>query len=222
MYRARFLLPAWLILFLAGCASLNGLSGSVTAETEETQSVIVPGIPSLSINHFAGDVTIRDGEAGKITAHLTRMSRLDDAAEAQAQLDLITMTFTQSGTNVTLSVEGADKVEDLVNAPAAILEVLVPPGTVLDVDQGAGDLTVEQPGGDVTVNLGAGNATVTLPADASFHLKVTGGVATVNSEFENVPTGGPATDIDTTIGSNPTQTLSFNLGAGDVNLNKAP
>ncbi len=226
MFRSRLLSLTLLVLLvsLSACSALSGvdsLTGEVTAESEETQSVIVPGVPSLIVNHFAGNVTIRDGEADKITANLTRQSRLDDAAEAQAQLELITMNFTQSGTNVTLSVEGRDEADEGLDAATANLELLVPPGTVLEINQGAGNLTVEQPSSDVTVNLGAGNATVTLPDDASFNLSVSGGVGNVNSDFEGVPDGGIATDIDATIGDNPTQTLTFNVGAGDVNINKA-
>ena len=132
------------------------------------------------------------------------------------------MTSTQTGRDVTLSIEGRDDVSQVLDAATADLEVLVLPGTTLDVNQGAGNLTIERPSSDVTVNLGAGNATVTLPAEASFNLSVSGGVGNVNSEFEGVPDGGIATDIDTTIGSNPTQTLTFNVGAGDININKAP
>ena len=221
MSRIRLLLVTLLIVFLAGCTALDAISGQVTAESQETQSVIVPGVPSLIVDHFAGNVTIRDGEADKITAHLTRQSRLDDAAEAEAQLELITMTYTQTGTDVTLSIKGRDGISQGLDAATANLELLVPPGTVLDINLGAGNLTVERPSDDVTVNLGAGNATVTLPADASFNLSVSGGVGNVNSDFEGVPDGGIATDIDTTIGSNPTQTLTFNVGAGDININKA-
>ena len=221
MFRIRLLLITLLILVVTGCTALDGIIGDVTAESEETQSVIVPGVPSLIVNHFAGDVTIRDGEADTITANLTRQSRLSDAAEAQAQLDLITMAFTQSGTNVTLTIEGQEGASQGLDAATADLELLVPPGTLLDINQGAGNLTVERPGGDVTVNLGAGNVTVTLPDDASFNLSVSGGVGNVNSDFEGVPDGGIATDIDVTIGNNPTQTLTFNVGAGDININKA-
>lgn len=225
MLRNRYLLVILLIalgaIALAGCTTLDAITGDVTAESEETQSVIVPGVPSLIVSHFAGNVTIRDGEADKITANLTRQSRLSDVAEAEAQLDLITMTFTQSGTDVTLSVEGRDRAGEGLDAATANLELLVPPGTVLDINLGAGNLTVEQPSGNVRVNLGAGNATVTLPDDASFNLSVSGGVGNVNSDFAGVPGGGIATDIDTTIGDSPTQTLTFNVGAGDININKA-
>ena len=107
MLRNRLLPIVVLLVLLAavlpGCSALDGLGGEVTAESEETQSVIVPGVPSLIVSHFAGNVTIRDGEADKITANLTRQSRLSDAAAAQAQLDLITMTFTPvSYTHLTL------------------------------------------------------------------------------------------------------------------------
>ena len=110
MSRIRLLLVALLIVGLAGCTTLDALSGEVTAESQETQSVIVPGVPTLVVDHFAGNVTIRDGEANRITANLTRQSRLDNAAEAEAQLELITMTFTQTGTDVTLSIKGRDDV----------------------------------------------------------------------------------------------------------------
>ena len=221
MFRSRFIFFVLLLVALAGCTALDSITGDVRAESEETQSVIVPGVPTLIVNHFAGNVTIRDGEADAITAKLTRQSRLSDATEAQAQLGLITMAFTQSGTDVTLSVKGRDSAGEGLDAATANLELLVPPGTVLEINQGAGNLTVERPGSDVTINLGAGNVTVTLPDDASFNLSVSGGVGNVNSEFEGVPDGGIATDIDMTIGSNPTQTLTFNVGAGDINIDKA-
>jgi len=222
MIRLRLLPITFFLVVLAACTALTEMGGNVTAQSEETQSVIVPGVPSLVVNHFAGTLTIRDGEADKITANLTRKSHLDNEADAQAQLDLITMRFTQSGSDVTLFVEGPDEAVEFINGPSADLEVFVPPGTTLDINQGAGDLTVERPSGDVEINLGAGNATVTLPEAASFALMVSGGVGDVNSDFEGVPSGGIATDINITIGSSPTQTLTFNVGAGDININKAP
>lgn len=193
-----------------------------TAEETETQGVDVPGVPLLTVNHFAGDIDIRPGEDGHITANLTRRSTLPNAEEAREQLDNIVMTFTQSGTTVALNIEGPDTAIGRINTPSADLELLVPPGTTLDLNLGAGDITVEQSESDLTVNLGAGNSTVTLPADASFRLQVTGGAVNVTSEFEGVPDGGIATDVEATIGDNPTQTLTFNLGAGEVKLQKAP
>ena len=94
MIRSRLLFLALIVLLvsLSACSALgglDGLTGDVTAESEETQSVIVPGVPSLIVDHFAGVVTIHDGEVDRITAHLTRQSRLSDAAEAQAQLCLL-------------------------------------------------------------------------------------------------------------------------------------
>lgn len=221
MCRVFLIIAALLVLALGGCASSDLLDIETTAEETETQGVDVPGVPTLTVNHFAGDIDVRTGEDGHITANLTRRSTLPNADEARGQLDNIDMSFTQSGTTVSLNIEGPDTAIGRINTPSADLELLVPPGTTLDLNLGAGDITVENPEGDVTVNSGAGNSTVTLPADASFRLQVTGGAVNVSSEFEGVPAGGVATDIDSTVGDNPTQTLAFNLGAGDVRLQQS-
>jgi hypothetical protein len=226
MIRKRVVCVVVLVLTLAGCGRFGGLdavSGGVTAEMTETQGVVVNGTPTLLVNHYAGVIDVREGEAGKITANLTKQSRLDDEAEARAQLDEIVMSFTQSGTDVTLDVVGPEGTNELTSqiGTTAELELLVPPGTTLNLNLGAGEITVEQPTGDVSVTSGACDVTVTLPANASFRLVVNGGVADVSSEFEGVPDGGVVTDIDVTIGDSPTQTLTFNIGAGDINLKKA-
>ncbi len=215
-------LLAFVLLVSAGCTALSGLSGGETAEATETQGVDVPGVPSLTVNHFAGVLNVTNGEAGRIEADLTKMSRLEDEAEAQAQLDQIDMSFTQSNTDVVLNVEGPETTGSLLSGPSASLELRVPPGTALTVNLGAGEATVDQPTGDVTINSGAGEATVILPAEASFRLLVSGGVADIVSDFEGVPAGGLAADVEVVIGDNPTQTLTFNLGAGEVHLEKAP
>ena len=221
MFRSILLITLLLGMLLAGCTSLTTLGGDVTAETTETSGVDVAGMPTLTVNHFAGTITVRAGEEGHITAELTKQSRLPDQAEAEAQLDNVVMAFTQNGTDVTLNIEGPDSIVESVNTPSAELELLIPPGTTLLLNLGAGDITLEEPDGDVDVNLGAGNATAILPADASFRLEVGGGAVSVDSEFEGVPGGGVATDIEVAVGENPAQTLTFNVGAGDISLQKA-
>lgn len=218
----KYFFFAILLLALTACAGLRGVeSGDITAQAEETLSVIVPGVPALTVNHFAGDLTIRDGAADKITAHVTRQSTLSDAAAAETSLENITVAFSQSGSDVTLDVEVLETVMNDMDTLRAIVELEVPPGTTLFLNQGGGNIVVERPAGDVTINAGAGDFTVTLPDGAAFHLIVAGGVAKVASDFEGVPSGGLAADIDTTIGRNPTQTLTFNVGAGQVNLRHA-
>lgn len=224
MSRAILILTLLLGLVLAGCTSLTSLGGDVTAETTETQGVIVEGVPNLIVNHFFGDIVVRPGDDGKITANLTKKSRLPDQGEAEAQLDQVVMSFSQQGTDVTLTIDGPEgrtTVTDVVNLPSADLELLIPAGTILQVDLGAGDVSVEQPTGDVTVNSGASDVTATLPAGASFRLLITGGAVNVTSDFAGVPDGGVATDIDTAVGGDPAQTLTFNLGAGTVRLVEA-
>jgi hypothetical protein len=49
-------------------------------------------------------------------------------------------------------------------------------------------------------------------------VSISGGATSVDSDFPEVIGGGIATDVDVTVGDNPTQTLTFNVGAGKVNL----
>lgn len=221
MSRTILIITLLIGLLLAGCTSLTLLGSDVTAEATETQGVDVAGVPTLTVNHFAGTIRVRTGEDGHITANLTKQSRLPDQAEAEAQLDNVAMAFTQTGTDVTLNIDGPDTVVESVNSPSAELELLVPASTTLILNLGAGDITLEEPDGDVTVNLGAGNATAILPADAAFLLVVSGGAVSVDSDFEGVPGGGVATDIEVAVGESPAQTLTFNLGAGEISLQEA-
>lgn len=220
MFRAMLIIILFCGLLLAGCTGIN-LAGELTAGDTETQGVDVAGLPTLTVNHFAGSITVLNGEDGHITANLTRKSRLTDAAEAEAQMSQITMAFTQQGTDVTLDIDTPEALRTSLSAPTADLELFVPTGTILMVNMGAGEITVDQPTGDVTINSGAGTAAAVLPADASFRLVVEGGAIGIESAFEGVPDGGVATEIDMTVGDAPTQTLIFNLGAGQVRLEKA-
>ncbi|MFO7664376.1 MAG: hypothetical protein R6X18_17530 [Chloroflexota bacterium] len=224
MKKYRVLIIIVLILALAACNSISGiadLAGSPTASSSETQGVIVEGVPNLTVNHFAGKINVREGDPGRISADLTKMSRLRDQDQAQAQLNEINMTITQRGTDVVLTVEGPQATLDMIASPTADLELTVPPGSMLNLNLGAGDISIDEPDGDVVVNGGAGNITVTLPPGTSFNLQVAGGVTRVNSDFPGVPGGGVAANVETTVGDNPTQSLSFNLGAGEVNINQS-
>lgn len=206
-------------LMLPACIDLPNMSETPTVEVDETQGVIVNGIPTLTVNHFVGTITARDGEPGRITANLTKQSRAESKDDAQAQVDQIVMTFTQNGTDVVLSIDGPHTLNQLTQGPSAELELLVPPGTALHLNLSAGEITVQQPTGDLEVDVAAGLARVFMAADASFHL-VSSGAAHISSEFEDVPSG-LAANIDTHIGDSPTQALTFHLGAGEIELLKA-
>ncbi|MCW5846626.1 MAG: hypothetical protein KIS95_05310 [Anaerolineae bacterium] len=218
---AKYLMIVLLLgLMLPACIDLPNLGETPTVEEDETQGVIVNGIPTLTVNHFAGTITARDGEPGHITANLTKQSRAKSETDAQAQVDQIVMTFTQHGTDVVLNIDGPNAIDKLANGPSAVLELLVPPGTALYLNLGAGEITVEQPTGNLEVNAGAGLARVFMAADASFHLVANGGAAHMSSDFEDAHSG-LATSIDTNVGDSPIQTLTFHMGAGEIELRKA-
>jgi hypothetical protein len=223
MSRKLLFLLVLLIVAIAGCTALPDMSGDITAEKTESAELAVDGAPAVDISHFAGTITVREGDPGRVAVNVLKQSRLANEAEAQAQLDEVVLILEESGDGVRVEVRGPEGVSDLSEvAFTAELELSVPPGSDLNVELGAGEITLEQPGGDVVANNGAGEITVVLPADASFNLIVDGGVAGINSDFAGVPDGGVATEIDTTIGDNPTQTLNIELGAGELSLVKAP
>lgn len=212
-------------LTLTGCIAIPELSGETTAEGTESAELAIDGAPAIEITNFAGTITVREGEPGQIAATMTKQSRLEDVAAAEAQLAEVTLIVEETGSGARVVADGPqnfDNLEEVEIGLTALLEVTVPPGADLTLNLGAGEITLEQPTGDVETNSGAGEATAILPADASFRLVVNGGVADVQSEFAGVPGGGVAADIDTTVGDNPTQTLTFHLGAGEVRLEKAP
>lgn len=224
MINYRILLIGLICLALSACSvisSVTDLAGNPTAQSSETQGVIVTGVPNLSVTHFAGRVVVREGEPGRINADLTKMSRLGNETRAREQLDEIVMAFTQQNNDVSLTIKGPEATASVSASPTADIALAVPPGTSLVLNLGAGDITVEKPAGDVVVNGGAGIVTITLPADAAFRLKVSGGPTRVNSDFPGVAGGGVATAIDTTVGDNPTQNLVITLGTGEVNINQA-
>lgn len=227
MFRKSLILLVLLTFALAACSAIPNidLSEEATAETTESAELAVDGAPSITIDHFAGTVTVREGDEGRVMASVVKQSRLRDEAEAEAQLERIVLVVEETGDGPRIAVEGPEGLNSLRELPVGLtaeLDVTVPPGSGVSVDLGAGEITIDQPTGDVNVNSGAGEVTVILPADASFDLSVTGGVADIDSDFEGVPGGGVGAEVETTVGSNPTQSITINLGAGDVNLESAP
>ncbi len=227
MYRKYLILFTLLLVASAACTVVPNvnLSEEATAETTESAELAVDGAPPVVIDHFAGTVTVREGDPGRITATAVKQSRLQDAAEAQAQLERVALVVEETAEGARVAVDGPDGLDSLRDVPVgltALLEVTVPPGSDLKLNLGAGETFIHELEGDVQVDSGAGVVTIILPVDASFNLVVTGGAANIDSDFEGVPGGGVAVEVETTVGSNPTQSITINLGAGDINLKHAP
>lgn len=227
MLRKSLILLVLLTVVLAACSALPNLdlSEEATAESTESAELAVDGAPSITIDHFAGTVTVHEGDAGRIMASVVKQSHLQDEAEAQSQLERIVLAIEQTDGGPRVAVQGPEGLTTLRELPVGLtaeLDVTVPPGSAVSVNFGAGEITIDHPTGDVRVDSGAGKVKVILSPDASFDLKIDGGVTNVDSDFEGVSNGGVGTDVAATIGSNPTQSITINLGAGDVNLESAP
>lgn len=221
MHRFRLIALVLAGVLLAGCYINPQLSGKITAESTESQTLAVDGAPAVEITNPVGMVEVSVGAPGEVSATITKQSRHEDPAEGKASLDQITWSLTETGDSVRLLIEGLENTDNFESGLSAVAAVQVPPGSDLVVNLGAGETTIDQPTGDVVYNGGAGLVTITLPRDAAFTLHITGGVASIESDFAGVPSGGLATDVTQTVGDNPTQTLVLNMGAGKVVLRAA-
>jgi hypothetical protein len=187
MHRYRFIALVWAAVLLAGCYINPQLSGEITAESTESQTLAVGEAPTIEITNPVGQIEITEGAPGEVSATITKQSRHEDPAEAEGLLDQITWTLTQTGDGVRLLIEGTENTDNFESGLSAVAMVQVPPGSDLVVNLGAGETSIDQPTGDVVYNGGAGLVTVSLPRDASFTLHITGGVASIESDFAGVP-----------------------------------
>jgi DUF4097 and DUF4098 domain-containing protein YvlB len=122
--------------------------GAMSERTE--QSFNVGAAPNLTVDNFAGNVTLRAGAAGTVQVIATKrasnqagLNRIDVQVEQQ-QGGLLVRTST-SGIPSNLSVQ---------------LEITAPAGALLDVHTGAGTLDVQGFSGAVKVDTGAGSVSI--------------------------------------------------------------
>ncbi len=181
--------------------------GEVTSYEGERieQAYQVGDAPSLEIDNFAGNVTVRAGESGVIRVVATKkVTRRSDLARIEVQIDerdggLAIRTRRPSGFR-NVSVE---------------LEITTPASTRLDLRDGAGNVSVQGLSGSLEVDTGAGNVDmddVTGVIDAhtgAGNINVRGGAGTVrldtgagNIRYEGTPQGD----------------CRFGTGAGNITL----
>lgn len=216
MYRLRvttFILG----LLLVSCSGAAMLE-SATASASETQGVVVTGTPSVTLSNFAGAVTVRDGEADRVVANLTKLSHHPDADQAQADVNGINMSISQANNDVDIRIEGPREGDSLSLGAMAEVELLVPPGSEVALTLGSGAIEVVEPSGDIQVELGEGNVTFRMPADASFTVDIAGGEAKLESDFAEVTEEGLADSTVAVVGSDPAVTLFLRLGSGSIRL----
>lgn len=157
----RYLLWACALLLLTGC----GLAQKYAKTDEYTFEVA--RAPLLTIDNFAGDVTVRDSESNEI--HVVVVRR---AAE-ERDLERIKVDLQPEDGGLTIQIRRPSSLHNV----SVDLEISAPAETTLDVqtgagdvdvrglyevriDSGAGDVDIRDAAGDVQVSVGAGNIDV--------------------------------------------------------------
>lgn len=115
-----------------------------------TQSFVAGEAPSLRIDNFAGEITVRAGDGDTIEVTATKRAR------RASELDRIEVEMTQEGSQVVVKTR---KLANLNNGVVQ-LEATVPANTRLDLVTGAGTTNVRGIDGDIRVSTGAGQVTL--------------------------------------------------------------
>lgn len=201
-------LLAIVLLALLACALIGGLvmgiafklANEVTASSTTTQSFLVNDTPSLDIHNAAGHVRVQQGAAGTVNVQITRTARDTSQSAAQADLDNIVVTATQTGNQIAITSNFQDG-GYFATANTVNLLITVPATTNIAADVAAGEVEINGVSGLMEISGGAGTVTLqdTALADGTRIHVATGTVTLIGT----VP-GTAAVDIS--------------VGTGDVTL----
>ncbi len=220
--------------------------GRVTERSE--QAYPVGQAPMLTVDNFAGNITVRSGESGRIRVLVTKRaptsSDLDrvnvDLSRTDNGLRIRTSRPGSPLSNISVEFEiyvpadarldldtGAGNVETddvegeiLVHTGAGNVQVWGAAGTVA-LDTGAGNIDYEgEPRGRCTFDTGAGNITLGLPADANVEIDLQTGIGNISLGGFDVrgDTSGP--DVSGTIGTGAQASIEAQSGVGNISLTR--
>jgi hypothetical protein len=216
-------------------------------ETERIEeSFDVGATPRLEIDSFAGNVTVRAGEANTIrvvaTKKASNRSNLDrieiDWHEQDDGLRIETSHSRRTASNMSVELEitapagsrleldsgaGNIQVEDIagemdVHTGAGNVDVQRAEGRV-SLDTGAGNITYDgTPQGNCRVETGAGNITLKLPAEVDVEVELDTGIGNVDVSGFDVDGEVSRGEVDGIIGSDPQSRIEAHTGAGNIDL----
>lgn len=171
--------------------SWTGWGPGLTTETVE-HTFDVGTAPTLVVDNFAGDVLVRAATVDSI--QVTAFKR----APSTSAIRSIQVDFEQQDGQARVRTRrpGAS-----VSNTSVRLEILVPPGTQLELSLGAGNVDVQGLTGGIQANSGAGNVDI---GTAEGQVRVDLGAGNIN--YEGIPSGD----------------CRLNTGAGNIDLNLRP
>jgi hypothetical protein len=218
--------------------------GRVEERTEQIFNV--SDAPTLEVENFAGDVTVRAGGSGEIRVIVTKRAGSD------SQLNRIDVDVREVGDGVQIQTSHPGTT---IGGASVRLEVFVPSDARLELNTGAGNVAVDgvqgeilarsgagnvrvegatapvdldtgageidyagEPEGDCTFNSNVGNVTLRLPGDVNAEVRLTTGIG--NVDLGGFDVGGEIgrTEVDGVIGTGEEATIEAHTGAGNVVL----
>jgi hypothetical protein len=204
--------------------SVGGLPGFTTERSEQTFDV--GSAPQLTVDNFAGSVTVRAGAAGQIRVVATKR------APSSAGLNSIQVDVNPQGGGVLIRTSKPNISGNL----SVQLEITAPAGTQLDLHTGAGSIDARGFTGDARVDSGAGSLTIqdlTGALDAhtgagSISVQGATGSARLDTgagsiDYQGTPQGNCRFETGTgsiqlTLPADLNATLDLGTGVGDIQL----
>lgn len=204
-----------------------GWSASTSLQSERSEEAFAVGdAPNLKIDNFAGNVTVRTGPGGIVRVSATRKAwSRDDVGRIEVDVS------ERDGGLVIKTGRPASLTRASVE-----LEIIVPAGTRLEVDTGAGNVDISDSSGPIDVHTGAGsihyqgapkgecrfetgagNIRLTLPADLNVQVDLQTGAGEIDVGFavDGRVTGQAVQGV---IGSGAEGTIYARTGAGNIDL----
>src|SRR5690242_7997620 len=109
---------------------------------ESTRNFVVTGTPHVVVRDTAGNITLRSGDAGQVTVHVTKVVRgLVNEAAQRHTLDEVAVATTQSGTTINVTADFTTNVFDGTPGHRTVdLLITVPAGANVAVTAAAGNI----------------------------------------------------------------------------------
>ena len=222
-----------ILLALLACALVSGLvigiavklANEVSATATSTQTYTVSGVPALDIHNAAGRVEVQQGVPGVVNIQITKVARDTSQSAAQADLDKLSVTITQSGDQLTLTSDFQDN-SLFAGSSAVNLLISVPPEANIAADVTAGDVQLSDISGLMEITTGAGSASLqnVTPSDGSRIHVATGsvtlsGTIPTNASVDiTVSTG----DVTLRLPGDTQARLDARTNVGSININGWP
>lgn len=196
---------------------LGGCTRSYTVSESETQGVAVPETPSVTLTNFDGPVEVVTGESGRVQADLTRRSSNPDAAAAQAEVDNITMSISQSGPDVGITIIYDGTMNEETGAEAAVV-LAVPPGSAVRAETSTGTITFDEGIAEATGVVETGAVTFAVTEEEPFTLRAEAVSGEILSDVEALSSRPLSGRYEGRVGEEAGREFVALLGTGKVFL----